>query len=258
LIFDSQRRKFRAINSDHKKSLAVKNPIWLLNAIFAISASAQTNAVINFTNTAGVFIENAFVVKILPNKIFYLTASGSGMVRLGDLPPALQKKFGFNLTNAVAADAQNETEEQTKNQALYDNQLLASQMFQIEAVRHRAFQNCRIIWGRVVQKVPRGLIVDSGEEIVDERVKNEPDFEAHGNVIMTHKTEGEEAKTPGAQCKGLVFLVDYPEFKSASVGDYIQILAYRTGEYGYQPVSGGTKIVREFTADFDKAIAVLL
>ena len=90
-----------------------------------------------------------------------------------------------------------------------------------------------------------------------EALKSEPEFEAHGNMTTTHKTEGDEAKEPGAQCKGLVFLADYPDYGPAVVGDYVQILVYRMGDYIYRPAFGGQKTVRKFTADLDKAIAAL-
>jgi hypothetical protein len=235
----------------------VKNLVLFLFASLTLSASAQTDLFISFTNAAGNFIADAKVVKIFPNKLIYLTASGGGTIRLDALPPSLQKKFGFNPTNAATADTKDEVEEQTKDQAIYDNQLLASQQFQVEVLRNRVFQTCRIVWGRVVQKLPGGLLVDSGEEPVPEALKSEPEFEAHGNMTTTHKTEGDEAKEPGAQCKGLVFLADYPDYGPAVVGDYVQILVYRMGDYIYRPAFGGQKTVRKFTADLDKAIAAL-
>jgi hypothetical protein len=235
----------------------MRNLLLFLFASLTLSAFAQTNPVISFTNATGNYIADARVVKIFPNKIIYLTASGGGTIQLDALPPSLQKKFGFNPTNAATADTKDEIDEQIKEQALYDKQLMASQQFQVEALRNRAFQTCRIIWGRVVQKLPGGLLVDSGEEPVAEVVKSEPDFEAHGNMTTTYKTEADEAKEPGAECRGLVFLTDLPESNSIGVDDYVQILAYRSGQYSYRPTSGGQTALRKFTADLDKAIAAL-
>jgi len=235
----------------------MKNLAWLLLASLTWSAAAQTNTVISFTNAAGKLIANAEVVRVFPNKLFYLAASGGGTIRLGDLPPALQRKFGYNPTNAATADTKDEVEEQAHLQAMYDHQLLASQLFQIEMFRHRVFKTCRIVWGGVVKKLPGGLLVDSGEEMVAPAVASEPEFEAHGNSTTTHKTEADEAREPGALCKGQVFLADYPGYDSAVVGDYVQILAYRMGDYDYQAAPGGQKTVRKFTAGFDKAFAAL-
>jgi hypothetical protein len=236
---------------------AAKRLGWPLFTMLALSVCAQTNLLISFTNAAGNFVPEAKVVKIFPNKIIYLTASGGGIARLGDLPPALQRRFGFNPTNAATADAKDELDEQARDQAIYDNQLLASQQFQVEALRNRVFQTSRIIWGRVVQKLPGGLLVDSGQQAVAGVVRGEPEFEANGNMTTTHKTEADESKEPGAECKGLVFLADYPQYSSAVTGDYVQILAYQTGEYSYRPASGGQKTARKFTADFEKAVAML-
>jgi hypothetical protein len=236
---------------------AVKNLVLLLFASLAWAASAQSGPVISFTNAAGEVIASARVVKVFPNKIIYLTASGAGTIRLDELPPALQKKFGFNPTNAAAADAREEVDEQARDQAVYDHQLLASRQYAVEILRNRVFQTCRIIWGRVVQKLPGGLLVDSGEDPLPGVVTGEPEFEPNGDMGTTGRTEADEVNEPGAKCTGLVFLTDDPQSATAVVGDYVQVLAYRNGNYVYRPASGGPKSVRKFTADFDKAVAAL-
>src|ERR1035437_4918154 len=87
----------------------------LLAACVAISA--QTNDFITFTNKSGVVISNAEVVKVKPNELIYAFPAsvggpvGGGTVKLADLPPELQKKFGYD---AVAAAKLDEAEKQKR------------------------------------------------------------------------------------------------------------------------------------------------
>src|ERR1700744_5401882 len=70
------------------------------------NCEAQTNAplIINFTNSDGIYITNAEVIKILPNKLFYKTEDGGGMVKLSELPKTIQERLHFDPVLASQAE----------------------------------------------------------------------------------------------------------------------------------------------------------
>lgn len=74
-------------------------------SVLAVSAVAQTNyGTITFTNKFGYVISNAVVTKVDADRLTYLVSGGGGIVRLADLPEALQARFGYGpeRTNEVA------------------------------------------------------------------------------------------------------------------------------------------------------------
>ena len=76
------------------------------------SAWAQTNTnsspiIISFTNTFGVYITNAEVVRWSSNKLIYRTENGAGggTIRLSVLPPDLQAMFNYDTNLSAAQDS---------------------------------------------------------------------------------------------------------------------------------------------------------
>ena len=61
------------------------------------SAFAQTDwGTITLVNSAGVTITNARVLKVDSGKLMYVSDNGGGTVAIADLPPDVQKRFGYS------------------------------------------------------------------------------------------------------------------------------------------------------------------
>jgi hypothetical protein len=214
-------------------------------------------APVSFTNSFGDLITNAIPVRLFANKLVYITTDyGGGTIRLGKLPPDLQKKFGYNPANAAAAD---ETDRQ-KHQAQLERNKQAAIAFQqnaeYEMRKSILKKGSRTIDGRVIQKIPAGLLVDSGREQLDEegRTASGVSPDGSGSVWWSGPEHIREADSPGAYCLALCLLTDYPKYDQTTDGDYIHILAYPTGQYIYTTVQNSSKTVRRFSYDFDVAM----
>ncbi|HEX9048571.1 MAG TPA: ankyrin repeat domain-containing protein [Verrucomicrobiae bacterium] len=57
------------------------------------------------TNSAGVVVNDAVLVKLTANKFLYKSSAGGGMLRLDALPPELQARFGYDAATASAQDS---------------------------------------------------------------------------------------------------------------------------------------------------------
>jgi hypothetical protein len=208
--------------------------IIVLTLLFScLTVFAQTN-IISFTNADGIFITNANAIKIAENKLLYRIPSGGGIVRLDSLPEDIRKQFNYNPTNAAIAD---DSDEQKKEmQAELDRQMAAAlkQKADFEKLKGDLIKESRTISGKVIQKIPEGLLVD--------------------NAWSSYVTETIREPSPATEYTSLCLLIDYPEYDQTVDGDYIHILAYPAGQYVYTTVNNSQKTVRKFTVDFQKAI----
>jgi hypothetical protein len=110
----------------------------------------------------------------------------------------------------------------------------------------------RLIAGKVLQKLPNGLLVDSGvyempsdgggQIYSGERVY-------HGKAIffLNSPSQYDEAVRRNRYV-GLVLLVDFSRYSDAVDDDLIKALAYPVGEYSYTTSQGAQKTIRKFSA----------
>jgi hypothetical protein len=215
------------------------------------AAYAQTNLVISFTNTSGVFVTNAEVEKLLGNKLLYKTDTGGGTIRLDALPKNIQAELGFDPIAAQAADlAEQKQRMEYKKQSLA---LIRAQ--ELDALKKNFAQGSRTISGRIIQKIPEGLLVDSGREDIDEVGHKDIEFDSQGNMATSLTTTVQEGDTAGATCLGLVLLEDHPRAAELVDDNVVVTIGYPDGQFSYKAVSGGQKTIRKFTTDFNKAFS---
>lgn len=83
---------------------------------------------VSFTNSIGDFIPDAIPARLFANKLIYTTAEGGGgTIRLEKLPPDLQKKFGYNPSDAAAADIADKQKKEQREQFRRQQTELAAQ-----------------------------------------------------------------------------------------------------------------------------------
>ena len=211
----------------------------------AMTVSAQTNLLISFTNSTGVFITNAEVAKILPNKIIYRTAAGGGTIRLDALPPEIQTRLGYNYTNAAKADFIDRLNKSMQNEAAQRQLEQAQATARFSAQRITTEKTARAIIGRVVQRLDGGLLV-SGRPASDMEFVNytsDAAWEKWNNRWTLPSTEG------------ILFLVDYPNHAGMAADDKFLTVAFPDGFFKYTTVNGSESIVRRYTSSLDKATA---
>jgi hypothetical protein len=220
----------------------------LLLLASCVAVSAQTNDFITFTNKSGVVISNAEVVKVEPNRLIYLfpAGGGGGSVKLADLTPELQNKFGYD---AVAAAKLDEAEKEKRLADIKKSAAINAALEKYNRLKNQLWQGRKLIDGKVLQKIDAGLLVDSGEKgkFLEERISSEPGV----GPALWH-----EGNTPGSEAQGLVLLQDYPDPNMADDG-HVDIVAYPLGLFSYETVGKSEKTVRKFSCNLDTAIRKL-
>ena len=202
--------------------------------------SAQTN-MITFTNRSHEVISNAIVLRCDGVKLVYRTeGAGGGSVKLAELPRDLQVRFGYDPDRSAAAerkDSERLAADRKVTQALSTRQaaLQAKQKRRAEVSKSET-----MVFGRVIQCLDNGLLVNADSNVHGERMSEEPAF----------YQPDLNREVPYA--KGTVMLQDY---KGKAVdGDMVNVLAYPVEYYEYTAVSGGRRRVRKYTANIDNCI----
>ncbi len=191
-----------------------------------LAAGAQTNIVISFTNSSGIFITNATVVKLMPNKLIYRTDAGGGVARLDTLPGDVQAKLGYDPVRSEAADIADNSKKQ-KADALFQKQKeSAIKQAQWEEAKRIVLQKGVRMTCSVIQKISDGLLVSWP-----------------GNSVEPYESSV------------TVLLVDYPRYASTASEDNLFIdRVYPLGLYTYTTVNKSDKTIRRWTCDISKAI----
>ena len=108
----------------------------------------------------------------------------------------------------------------------------------------------RTIAGKVLQKRPNGLLVDSGAYEMPPDAEKE--YVLHGKTSLRRNRVGQDKQTdgdePGAVYVGLVLLVDFPKYSVVVDDDLIRVLAHPIGEYSYRTAQNAQSTVRKFSA----------
>jgi hypothetical protein len=220
--------------------------------LFIGNSLAQTNStpiVISFTNSFGDYITNAQVVSWNANKLIYRCPGGGGTIRLDKLPQDLQIRFNYDPAKAAKADQADQIQKEN-----YQRYLAAQEKAQeLDLQKKILIQKSRTISGRILQKLPGGLLVESGQEEIDQVGHTDVEYDEM-RTVTSRTVSVREGNTPGAECLGLVFLEDHPRYAQLVDDNVVVILAYPDGQYTYTSVAGGQKTVRRFTADFEKAL----
>ena len=230
-------------------------------------AFSQTNAFITFTNRDGNVVSNAEVLQIFPNKLVWEQNPGTisenpGVVKLSDLPPDLQVRFGYDAQKAAAADEKEKRDLAALRQRIAANAAALSKQ-QAEAaaaletynrLANQLEQGRRRIRGQVLERIPEGLLVDSGAAYIADKQKWHYSINAQGNEIGSRDLTVVEGNAPGSEALSLVLLQDYP---SANMINAVDIVAYPVGLYTNATSNTIFKTVRKFSCNFDAAIKEL-
>ena len=221
----------------------------LIGMAICAKTIAQTNLIISFTNTSGEFVKRAEVTKILPNKIYYRTEAGGGSIRLDALPSNLQEKLGYDAAELRSADLAE------KAKRLDEQRLAAANLKarQLEGLKAIFASKSRTVSGKIIQKIPEGLLVESGQSEIDQVGHTDVEFDRMGNMSTSTTATLQEGDTARSLCLGLVLLEDHPRYDQLVDDNVVVILAYPDGQFSYKSVGGGQKTVRKFTADFNRA-----
>ncbi len=126
---------------------------------------------------------------------------------------------------------------------------------QSEAARIKAIEGTKMrIHGKVLQRVDRGLLVESGLEshLAMER------FVVQSGGIPVGPPGPTKDVTGLTVYSNLCLLEDHPDYRTLVDGDRISIVAYPTETYTYKAVNGGTRTVQLFTADRSKVPKAVL
>jgi hypothetical protein len=198
-------------------------------------ASGQTT--VSFTNSEGKIIPDARITATNSVTLYYETQDGPAHIRWADLPPEVQRRFGYN----PAQGAEAEKALVARKQAIAQAAANAAVTRRVEKEQRERTANAEkikmIIQGRVIQRISAGLLVNSASEL-RKQVQHYPG-EGYGT---RHWEFG------GVQVfEGLCLLTDVEG--GALDGDIINCTAYPNGNYSYTAVSGGEKTVRRFTAN---------
>jgi hypothetical protein len=201
------------------------------------------------TNSSGKIVTNAVLVKLSPNTFIYKTPDGEmGVRRLDSLPKDLRENFGYDPVKAAQADAA-DAEKKTQQDQMRQRQIAQAAAYaRYQAIKAEVEQGNRRIEGKVLQKIPEGLLVDSGAAAIaiDEGMHN---VSFAGGTLY-------EGTAPGVEALGLVLLQDYPDPNIADEG-HVDIIAYPVGLFTYDSVNKSSKTVRKFSCDLDKAIRTM-
>jgi hypothetical protein len=203
---------------------------------------------ITFTNTSGV-VSEAEPIRVEHGKLIYRAPGGGGSVKLSELPPYLQERFGYDPAQA-AADEQQEKERRAR-QAQQAQAVAAQSAAAADDEKWRK-ENEVVVYGKVIQKVGDELLVDAyrgpilpaWDHLVDQWVK----------VIMAERPARYGVPTKKWWADGTVLLLDYPKISAVVDGDFVAAVSYPMGTYEYTAVSGGRKTVRRYTASLTKAL----
>lgn len=218
----------------------MKTRIGMIAVAMAMASSAQTN-LITFTNRNHEVISNAVVIRHDAVSMVYMTGGASGgSVKLADLPPDLQKRFGYDPLQAASAERKESELRSARSKAA---QAIATEQAAAETKRKRREEVSKmetIVWGRVIQRLDKGLLVNADSQIHGDRLPSEP--------AMYDPDLGRAVRF----AKGIVLLSDYRGH--AVDDDVVYALAYPVQDYEYTAVSGAKKTVRQYTADIDNCI----
>src|SRR4030095_745166 len=121
--------------------------------------------------------------------------------------------------------------------------------------REAKIQNSRMwIDGPVLQKVERGLLVESGKNKYKALREVSRDFDKYGGK---HDFKPDKKPRPGEPWRyySICLLKDFPNFAASVDGDLVRVIAYPAGSYTYKNVQGGLRTVRVFTCDRTKVFA---
>ena len=126
-----------------------------------------------------------------------------------------------------------------------------------EKIRTACINGRRRICGRVLQILPKGLVVESGYTNL-----LSPNFSRSwlqpGNVVASLPPNLVELNSPGAVCVGLVFVTDIPKKPVVKAYDYVIFQAYPAGQYNYAPVPTVKKTIRRFSVGLATAVQLNL
>jgi hypothetical protein len=126
-----------------------------------------------------------------------------------------------------------------------------------EQMRAACIHGRRSICGRIVKVMPDGLVVESGYTNLL-RAPLTRSWLVPGKVTASRSANLIESREPDAVCVGLVFLTDVPKSRQLKpkVADYVIIEGYPAGQYDYVSVGTVRRMVRKFSAELEKAVAL--
>jgi hypothetical protein len=231
------------VNKFFKKG-KMKAIILIVAAILACcSASAQTTN-ITFTNKTGEVFTNAPVMSFTATTVYYETPSGGGGVKLSDLPPALQKLFNYDPAKAAAERAAKA--ERTRALAVRQaaEREAISQASAAKAWREKVGKTKVAIYGKIIQRLDIGLLVDGGSEERGVTYSSWSTKASTGYGTSQHIAFSRPDGTPGAW--GICLLIGPAR---GIDGEMVNTNAYPDGTYTYKTITGAQKTIRRYNMD---------
>jgi len=182
---------------------------------------------------------NVKVGQVETDQVHITYDGGIGSLPLADLSPALQKRFGYNPSQAKDAAQKREADQQAAIQS-YASVDQKRQVLQLEQAKENAQQAQRqvtqkmashaaLMYAQIVQILPNGLLVEP-------YVKQLTD----PNEIGTY---GMSSMQPSGET---VFISCNPQGHAEN--ESINIKAYRDGTFTYQDTSGASRTIQKYVA----------
>lgn len=237
--------------------------VFTILCLAALSAgAAETNRPIITATNNGITYKDAEVVSVDSDSITVIANGSGGKIPLKNLPPELQKQFGYQPATAAAAASIRERVRLDRLRQL----ALAEQNRQLAIARQKAAakqsndlaQARMLINGAPFQIVPEGILIFSGLEHRSERraemraeqarYPNPPGVygRSFGTITFGRMKVGGEFLY-GSLC----LLTDYPS-SGLTEKDRLNVIAYPNGLYDYTTTRGFPRKVRRFTCDSSK------
>jgi hypothetical protein len=237
----------------------------LLLAVSCIGSFAQstntdsqgyvTNAALltpfTLTNSAGDVITNAVLYKLTANKFIYKTDDDTmGQLRLDTLSTDILMRIDYDPASAAKAD---EIENQKIADEMEQRQKIAKQKARFLAELKIRQTKSMSIQGKVIQKIPEGLLIDSGRDGLERAKMGEPGFDSQGYLVGSDEWVTENNTHPDTIYIGIVLLTDYGKYQSVADDEFVASFGFPAGFYTYDTVNNSSKTIRKFTAIISKA-----
>lgn len=220
----------------------MKTAIALLLAS-CVALTAQTNSITDahgyvtnvafltpftFTNSVGVKITNAVLLKLFPNKFSYESSGGyAGQLPITFLPTNMLQKIGYDPVKAAQAETQDSAKKAQQDEIWQQQKELAAQQTRWDAALKVAMENRRFLYGRVIQKLADGLLVSEG-----------------GTEDLDRQT---------------ILIKDYPGYSAVAADDWVNFgMAFSIGQFSYTTVNNSENTIHAFTCSTNTAVEYYL
>jgi hypothetical protein len=213
------------------------------------AAHAQTN--VTFTNSSGLVITNAEVIRWDKANLIYRSGSAMGAVKLSSLPEELRERFGFDAESAKASEAREKSRREADSRMLAAEKAVAIDEFKSKKAKSQAAKTATIVRAKVVQVLKEGLLIHA-ESVGNGEYTTTPEYRSLRDKVGVGN---DYWKVPRAD--GFILLKHYPSSRSAVDGDAFVTVAYPLGLFDYVTVTGAKSTIRVYYWDVETVAANL-